>query len=161
MKTKTVISLGSVEKVLKDYVDEISHLTDMALQEAVEKTSKDSKKHIRDYTKSHLIKSSYNRGLYVKSFKTNKLTSISQRLSDKEYRLDHLLEHGHKSRNQFGGPYVVGEKRDKKGNVINRPRLKYEKFNRPKTHKFHMWQNVQDFIDKELPKNVKNEIDKL
>lgn len=154
------ISLGDVQKYLNKYVKEISYKTDIALEKAVEQTSKNARQHIKEKTIVD-IRPPYNRGVYVKSYRTNKLDTYSRRLRNEEYRLSHLLEKGHMSANQFGKNYTIGLKYDKNGNIKNRPMLKYEYNNKKKTHKFGMWKDVDKFIGKELPQNVKKEIKKI
>ena len=87
------------------------------------------------------------RKAYVTQFYTNKIGFLTQKISNKDYRLTHLLNDGHKSANQYGKNYTV--KKSKKG---------YKGLPRKKTVKLIYWTDTTKYLEKVYPQDIENTI---
>lgn len=102
MRVKPGQLASTISDIIRTYSDDLVH----DLPELVKEVADDTIKNLQQNA------SVFGGKKYKKSFKKKKIASVSMSgtsytVYSSEYRLTHLLEFGHVSKNQHGGPYGV------------------------------------------------------
>lgn len=121
MRTRTKIyRLGAVPKEIADAIYSYGVAVEVASEEAVDKAAKQTKNFMKRKNVTPERKESERKNGDPKAYRTLfKVYSPRKKRKDyhwrvvgnKHYRLDHLLQDGHLSYNQYGGPYVIDDKK--------------------------------------------------
>lgn len=169
MATKGEVSLDRFTNEIIAHLKEWKVEVDLTLEDACDATIKNSRKHIKEKTKTSGMGVS-NRYLnqpskqYVNCFVTRKpdrKRRFLRVLWNKQYRLSHLLEDGHDSYNQFNSP------NSKKFNEeLPRPyTIKKSKFpnsiGKKKTHSFLIWEETEKWTGDSFYRSVKSRLNNL
>lgn len=118
------------------------------VEERLERATRIEGNHAREYIKSYYsFQNKSNRSKYMSSFRTKKLNKLARELKNSEYRLSHLLEHGHKVANQYGSGYSINNSiYGTKGT---------------RTKSFKMWEKTEEFVEEDYPKVIKKYLKNL
>lgn len=140
MSVNNKIDANSFSKEVSDILETYSYKMELSLQKTMKIYGTEVRDYITSESKKEIIEPK-NRNKYVNCFVNKKIgNGLKRRLANTEYRLSHLIENGHKVRNQYGGPYEV--KRSKYKSINKTPRRL--------THNHGMWEKTYNKIDKEI-----------
>jgi len=116
---------NEIAKILEEYGDEVSN----AMTEAIEETAKEAQQSLKSFNHGRNPWKKYPKGWRI-MVKAERLYSWGAVYNSKEYRLTHLLEFGHATRN--GGrtqefPHIAEVNEFAQSEVLKRLREKLEK----------------------------------
>lgn len=153
MKARKVVPITLVSNTLNDALNNYKDEVLAALNETQSIDGRKGREKAKTQYKAHAIqpydvmkkyeKSGKERVAFVKQFYTSKLGFLKQKVSNRDYRLVHLLNAGHISANQYGKNYTV--KHSDKG---------YGGLPRKKTIRLAYWDETVKFLETEYPKDM-------
>lgn len=147
LNTNANISVEQFSSEVAKILDTYSYELEQNLVKTIKKFGYQTRDYITNESKQEIIDPK-NRDKYVNCFTTEKVgNGLTRRLKNTEYRLSHLLENGHKVKNQYGGPYNIKKSKYGVGGKYRR-----------KTHKHDFWHKTYDLIENELPQAIEKTV---
>ena len=117
---KLVKKLGDIPKEITDAIYTYGVAVEVASEEAIQKAAKQTKNFMKRKSVTPERKEGERKKNDPKTYRTMyKVYSPRKKRKDyhwrvvgnQHYRLDHLLQDGHEVYNQYGGPYVIDDKK--------------------------------------------------